>query len=388
MRKLIFGLIVVIALVIIFMRGDSFFELIETMQKGSAIPLAIAIGTQLCKYVSQSFAFSNAFKTVGETIKPRHTINLVFGMFFMNTIAPSVGASGIVLVVDDARRRGVPTGRATSAAILMQISIETGFLVIMIIGFTILAITGTMNPFWLIFALVVVALVAFMVSLLVLGRKRPHVVLRVLSWAERTVNKLLVKIKKSPMDPWAEGLVESFGEAAGMIAHNPKKAVKVFLFSIVASTCELTCFILCGIGFGVDILPALIGGYVVATLFAMISITPQGVGFVEAAILVLMTAYGISTAAATAVGLVYRGLVFWMPFIIGAILINRTKTFSRKDMKSDKAKDDSDDGASSDDADEAEAEGGDYANKKLNDVADLIEEGRVEEVSAIFEAED
>lgn len=385
MRKLIFGIIVVVALVIIFMRGDSFFELIETMKRGSAIPLAIAIGTQLCKYVSQSFAFSNAFKTVGETIKPKHTINLVFGMFFMNTIAPSVGASGIVLVVDDARRRGVPTGRATSAAILMQISIETGFLVIMIIGFTILAITGTMNPFWLIFALVVVALVALMVSLLVLGRKRPHVVLRVLAWAERTVNKILAKFKKAPMDPWAEALVESFGEAAGMIAHNPKKAVKVFLFSILASTCELTCFILCGIGFGVDILPALIGGYVVATLFAMISITPQGVGFVEAAILVLMTAYGVSSAAATAVGIVYRGLVFWMPFIIGAILINRTKTFghSRKDKKN--GEEESDDEA----VDEETAEEKTPISKsKLKDVAALSEQGHLEEIETILEAED
>ena len=371
MRKLIFGIIIIVALVIVFMRGDSFFELIETMKTGATIPLVIAIGTQFCKYISQSFAFSNAFKTVGETIKPRHTINLVFGMFFMNTIAPSVGASGIVLVVDDARRRGVPTGRATSAAILMQISIETGFLVIMLIGFTVLAFTGTMNPFWIVFALVVVALVGFMASLLVLGRRKPHVVRRPLMWVERTVNKILVKFKRDPLEPWAAALVESFSEAAGMIGHNPHKAVKVFLFSILASTCELTCFILCGIGFGVDILPALIGGYVVATLFAMISLTPQGVGFVEAAILVLMTAYGISTAAATAVGIVYRGLVFWMPFIIGAVLINKTKTFSRKDMK------------------EEEAKGTiETASENIGEVAELVSVSTLEKVESILEIED
>ncbi len=337
MRKLIIGVVIIIALVVIFMRGDSLVQLIETMQKGSLPLLLVATATQLCKYFSQSFAFSNAFATVKEKIRPRNTINLVFGMFFMNTIAPSIGASGIMLVVDDARRRGIPAGRATSAAILMQISIETGFLVIMTIGFLVLAFTGQFQPGWLIFTVVIVALVALMVSFLVIGYKRPDILLKPFKGIEGFYNRLRAKFKKEPKDPWAQNLITSFGEAAGMIAHNPTRAVRVFLFSIIASTCELACFILCGVAFGVTLLPALIGGYVVATLFAMISLTPQGVGFVEAAILAVMTAFGIDSAAAVAVGIVYRGLVFWMPFIIGAILINRTKTFGYK--KDEKHKD-------------------------------------------------
>jgi hypothetical protein len=68
---------------------------------------------------------------------------------------------------------------------------------------------------------------------------------------------------------------------------------------------------------------------VVATLFAMISITPQGVGVVEVAVIALLAAYGVNTATATAIALTYRGLVFWMPFIIGALFIHRTKSFSQ-----------------------------------------------------------
>lgn len=335
MRKLIIGVVIVIVLVFIFLRGESLVELIETMGRGSLIPLAIAIFTQLCKYFSQSFAFSNAFATVNESIKARNTINLVFGMFFVNTVAPSVGFSGIALVVDDARRRGIAAGRATSAAILMQISIESGFMTIMILGFSVLAFTGQFQIYWLIFLIVVAALVGVMVSILVLGHKRPHALLKIFQPIERLYNKVLIKFKRKPKDPWAENLVITFGEAAGLITKNPRRAVRVFLFSILASTFELTCFILCGVGFGVTLLPALIGGYVVATLFAMISITPQGVGFVEAAILAMMSAFGVDTASGMAIGIVYRGLVFWMPFIIGAILINRTKTFGYKGKSGD-----------------------------------------------------
>ena len=90
-------------------------------------------------------------------------------------------------------------------------------------------------------------------------------------------------------------------------------------------------FCLVGLAFGIYDIEALICGYVVATLFAMISITPQGVGVVEAAVVVCFTAYGVSGAAGMAAVLVYRGIVFWMPFFIGAVFIQRTKMFSTKE---------------------------------------------------------
>ena len=123
-RNLLVGLVLIIVLAVVFLRGDQLAELAETMQRGSTIPLVAAILTQLCKYVSQSFAYSSCFRAVGEHMAPRTTLPLVFGTFFMNTIAPSLNLAGTTLVVDDARRRGISPGKATSAALLMQITID------------------------------------------------------------------------------------------------------------------------------------------------------------------------------------------------------------------------------------------------------------------------
>ena len=60
---------------------------------------------------------------------------------------------------------------------------------------------------------------------------------------------------------------------------------------------------------------------------AMVSFTPQGVGVVEAAVLVAFTLFGIDQATGMAVVMVYRGIVFWLPFLIGAIMIQRTRAF-------------------------------------------------------------
>lgn len=326
-RNLLVGLVLIIVLAVVFLRGDQLAELVETMQRGSTIPLVAAILTQLCKYVSQSFAYSSCFRAVGEHMAPRATLPLVFGTFFMNTIAPSLNLAGTTLVVDDARRRGISPGKATSAALLMQITIDGAFCTIMILAFLILLVTVGLSPVWFLLGMVVMLLVGCMIGVLVLGRKRPALMLKILRPIERLVNRVRGVFKKPPLKPWVENIASTFSEAAGLIGHSPKPTLKAYGCSLIASTCELSCFALVGVSFGVTSPEALICGYVVATLFAMISITPQGVGVVEAAVVVAFTMFGETAAAGTAIGLVYRGIVFWMPFIIGAVLINTTKAF-------------------------------------------------------------
>lgn len=336
-RNLLVGLIIIIVLVVVLLQSDQLIELGETMKKGALLPLILAVCTQLCKYVAQSFAYSTAFAAVGERMKPREMLPLVFGTFFMNTIAPSLNMAGATLVVDDARRRGIAAGKATSAFFLMQITIESGFATIMLVGFGILLATGNLSPLWLLLGLVVLLMIFVLVGILILGYKKPELLTRMLGPVERFVNKVLVRFKRSPLKSWKETAVTSFAEAAWLISQNPKTTIKAFIFSILASTCELACFCLVGISFGVYNPQALVCGYVVATLFAMVSITPQGVGVVELVVVALLTSYeGVSGAAGAATALVYRGLVFWMPFLIGAILIQRTKFF--KEDKEKKAR--------------------------------------------------
>ena len=53
-------------------------------------------------------------------------------------------------------------------------------------------------------------------------------------------------------------------------------------------------------------------------------------GVVEAAIAAILTAHGCSLATATAIALVYRGIMFWIPFCIGALLLSQSGFFADK----------------------------------------------------------
>jgi len=46
-------------------------------------------------------------------------------------------------------------------------------------------------------------------------------------------------------------------------------------------------------------------------------------------VVVALTASRINAAMAATIAIVYRGIVFWMPFLIGAVLIHRTGIFRK-----------------------------------------------------------
>lgn len=327
LRKILIGVVIVIVLAVIFMRGDQLKDLIKTVQEGVPFFLALAVALQFGKYLTQGEQFVWCFKSVQSTLKYTDGLKLVFGTFFVNTVAPSLNLAGTSLVVDDSAKRGVPAGKATGAALLMQLSIDTGFVIIMLVAFGILTFTVGLQPGWLLLGLVAIALVGGLVTVMTLGGTRPQLALKAMRPIEKLVDKIARKLKRGPVDPWAERTVESFSQAAGMMVEHPGVTARTFLFAILASTCELACFSMVGVSFGVMDIQALFCGYVVATLFAMVSFTPQGVGVVEAAVLVAFTLFGIDQATGMAVVMVYRGIVFWLPFLIGAIMIQRTRAF-------------------------------------------------------------
>ena len=154
--------------------------------------------------------------------------------------------------------------------------------------------------------------------------------------SSKLADKILAKFTKPAIDEPVERTIHNFSSAAHLITKNPRKTVQSFLWTTLSSICEMSCFVLVGFAFGVHHPEALICGYVVATLFAMISFMPQGVGVVEAAVTVAFALFGIDSATGLAVVIVYRGIVFWLPFLVGAVVIQRIKAFmplGKRDLK-------------------------------------------------------
>ncbi len=62
-------------------------------------------------------------------------------------------------------------------------------------------------------------------------------------------------------------------------------------------------------------------------LFWIVSPTPQGIGVVEGVMTLVFTSLGVPAAVSTTVTLAFRGLTFWLPLIVGFIILRWVRTF-------------------------------------------------------------
>lgn len=324
------GLIVVIVLAVVFMRGDQLQHLIETIEHGTPLFLLIGLVCQLGKYFTQGVSFSWCFKAADAKMPLSKNVMLVFQTFFMDTIIPSFNISGTSVVIEVAEKQGIEAGRATGAALVRQVSISAAFVIIMIVGFAILLILGKLETGWIILGVGSVVAVGAMVTAMVLAALKPQLLLRIAAPFEKVVDRALAKLRRHSIDASLRKLVDTYSSSAKTMAHNAKDVVIELAYAVLANICEIGCFGFVGLAFGMDDLVAVICIYVVVTLAAMASPIPQGVGVVEGAAVIAFTLFGIEQATGLAVIMVYRVICFWLPFILGAILIRKVPGSGKK----------------------------------------------------------
>ncbi len=322
LRNLIVGIVIVVVLVVIFMRGSQLMELAEMMSRGTPVFLALAIAAQMGNYWAQGLGYRSCFRVVDEKIPFTSGLSMVFSALFVNTLVPSMNMAGRSLVVGIAYgRHGVSPGKATTAMLLMQICLSLGFVLIMLITFFVLSLTIGLRSVWLVLGLIVIVRVGGLALIMVFGSLKPDFVKRVARPFVKRIDQFRERHNRAPIEERFNDIVTSFSDASKLIAHRPKRALLAFVRALIATVCEMGCFVLSGLAFGIYDPAALVCSYVVATLFSTVPFVPQGVGIVEAATLASFGLFGIDGTAGLAAILVYRGFVFWIPFIIGAFVV-------------------------------------------------------------------
>lgn len=311
-----------VVVIIFIIKRDQLGSFIETVQNASLVPFVIAFFCLFGRYFSHAFAYKAVFRCVGESIKYFHIIPLVFSVTFANDCAPTAGMAGSALIAAWSHKQGLNMGKSVTVVFIEKIGYFSGFAVVMLIGFAILFATGQMVWYLALGGLAVVLMIAAAAFVMWLGYGHVETERRLFLWAERWANRALEIVKKKPMDPWAERMAASFHEAAKLAVARPKALINMFLRMILLHACDCCCFIASGFTFGFTDIPLLMATYVAGFIIATFVL--QTIGAVEVLIGLILAAYGASVGEATAIAICYRGLIFWVPFVIGAICINFT----------------------------------------------------------------
>lgn len=335
LKKALLLVLGIVSVCFLIANADYLASFIATLKTGALVPLVVACVLMLARHLVQAASYDAAFEAVGHKTGFWHNVILIFSLVFINTFCLFSGATGVAFIIDDAHRKGADAGQSTSGAILSQIGYFAAILVISVIGFLTMLLSGSMNTLFLVGGLALAAVLAALSAMFVVGYRKPRILFRVFLAVEALINKGLGVLKKHLKPGWGRKTAGSFISSAGILAKNPQGTLITVAYASFSAILNMACLVAIGYAFGFENVAALVAAFAVAAISVILSPTPQGVGVVEAAIAAILTAHGCSLATATAIALVYRGIMFWMPFCIGAVLLSQSGFFADKKNPSD-----------------------------------------------------
>lgn len=330
----LFWLLVIAFVWLIVSRFTEIERLALTLIGGKWQWVLVAAILQLMSYATMALLYKNAFAAVEVNSRIRELIPLTFTALFVSVAVPAGGTGGPALFVEDARRRGESPARAAAGTLLVLIAQFGSFLLVLAAGMAYLFIRKDLQTYQIITAILMLLIVLGQSSVLMLGLWWPEIQIKVLFWIQRLANNLGKIFKKKPLlrKNWAQDTSSEFIDASIAITNHPSRLIKTFGVGLATHIINILSLLSVFLAFheapGIGILVA---GYAMCFLFAVVSITPQGIGIVEGVMSLVFTSLAIPSEESTIISLAFRGLTFWVPLLIGFLLLRRLRLFQQKE---------------------------------------------------------
>jgi uncharacterized protein (TIRG00374 family) len=222
-------------------------------------------------------------------------------------------------------------GTVLIANLVYMILWYSAFSLFLFVGLLHLFLVHDLEWFEVSAAIVLLAVDAIMISLLLMSAFAPRLLRATLDWARRALAWLFGRLKRPA--PLKAQQVDRFiydlkGAVGQMRIVGWRGMLRPIGHALLNETLNLTMFYVLARSFGLHLsFGVLVAAYSVSILFYIISPTPGGIGFVEGALVLVLTSLGVVRARATVLTVAYRGITFWLPFILGFVALrwaNRT----------------------------------------------------------------
>jgi uncharacterized protein (TIRG00374 family) len=266
------------------------------------------------------------FSVVGVRTRAYALLPVVFASLFVNAVAPLGGAGGAALFINHVGKRGESGGRAAIGLILVLIADLATLIPFMIIGLFYLYQQDKLQNYDLVGGGIYLFFIGGLVFLMLLSTWQQENVRLFLNWVRRVANHIGAWFKRPGLldQDWADHNTRELNLAAHTITSHPRQLTLVMLWGFMLHVLNLIGLYAFFLAFRQPVsLGGLVAGFVLGIVFFIVSFIPQGVGAVEGIMALVYTSLGIPSAKAIAIALVFRGVNFWLPLLVGLLLIRR-----------------------------------------------------------------
>jgi glycosyltransferase 2 family protein len=322
MRKLIFLIVLFLAVSVVFLSFSEIQNIGQTLEKSNWIFLAIAVLFESLWLYNTSTTIGSIYRWLDMEESRGQLFLMATAANFVNVIAPSAGIGGIAVFLDSAKKRGQPSGRVTVMGILFVLVDYASFLSVLMLGLVVLVRRNNLTAGEITASIILILIALAMAAILFLGYRSSKTLGNILAWLIRLINRVAIFFihRDYLKEESGYSFANDVAEGISIIQQKRKGLIWPFLFALNGKAlliCVLAfSFLALGTPFSVG---TLVGGFSIAYLFLIVSPTPSGVGFVESIFPVAMNSLRVPWAAAVLITLVYRGITFWFPFVVGFI---------------------------------------------------------------------
>jgi hypothetical protein len=321
MRRFVTFVIVILGAIFIYTRFTEIEAITETIRRGNHRYLFLALTAVAAWLLVNGLIYHVIYRGLGLRESPGRLALLTCASTFVNVVAPSgIGVSGTALFITDGRRNGLSSGKITIAGVLYTLFDYATLLVFLALGLVVLFRRQNLNITELAPSAVLVLAITTIAVLIFLGMRSEQALEKALLWLTHKVNRILRPflhrnyLSENHAVEFAQETVDGLKEL------NQKPAsifFTVFLF-LVNKTLQLGVLLIIFQAFKVNYSAGtLVAGYSLSTLFMVVSPTPAGIGVVEGTMPLVLSSLRVPIGAATVITLAYRGVTFWMPFLLG-----------------------------------------------------------------------
>lgn len=332
-RRLLFWLLIIAFVWVVVSRFTEIEKLAQTLAQGQWQWVLAAALLQVIYYTTFTALYQSAFYTVEVESRVNELLPVMFASIFVNVAAPTGGASGAALFVDDATRRGQSAARAAAGTVLALVANFGAFTPVLIVGLVYLFLHHDLAAYEITGAAILLLIIGSLTGVLLLGLWQPDRLRRLLGWLQRTVNRLAGWFRRPALltDDWAEENAAEFTGAAAAIAAHPRRLGRTLAVALAVHLVDLASLYTLFLAFHQPVGLGTLAGYAMGILFWVVSITPQGIGVVEGVMALVYTSLDVPAAKATVVALAFRGLTFWLPLAIGFFSLRQVRSFGTEE---------------------------------------------------------
>lgn len=297
-------------------------DILRVLRQGVWYWLVTAVAILGFAVYNQGLLYASIYKILNLTPpKERYLSYLYLITRFVSVAAPSGGVSGVLPFIQEARRRNVAVGPVLIVNLLYLILWYSTMGFFLFVGLLHLFFIHDLQWFEISNAIILLLADLVLISGLAIAWTSPHRLEAILKWLGRLADKVTGWWQRpSPLPPERiEKFIGELEDATGEIRQvGYQSLTQPLMHAFLNEILNLSILFFVAWAFGIRLsFGVLVASYSVGMLFFVMTPTPGGLGFVEGILILVMNSMGVPDESSLVITLAYRGLTFWLPFILG-----------------------------------------------------------------------